>query len=72
MDPSRTYIYRIKDEAKGIVFADNPEQAIDKVRNAYTIHYGEFIPECNDIKVEPVNNGAWLPDSPDVIEVCDD
>ena len=72
MNADNIWIYKLEDCGCGIVIADNKEQAIDKVINAYLNHYSEFDPEYAVIHVEKAaDNQNMFLDCPDVIEVSD-
>lgn len=64
------YAYRITGTAMGIVKADSEMEAREKVRAAYSCHYGnEYVPEMDEIDIQKITNGSWFADHPDVIEI---
>lgn len=59
-----------EEDVSGIVYAENEEVAIEKVRAAYKDHYGpESHPEDWEIRIESIDKNAWFQDHPDVLEI---
>jgi hypothetical protein len=70
LDITNLYIYRIVETAVGIVKADSEIEAREKVRAAYSCHYGnEYAPEMDTIDIKKITNDSWFSDHPDVIEI---
>lgn len=70
LDITNLYIYRIVETAVGIVKADSEIEAREKVRAAYSCHYGnEYAPEMDTIDIKKITNNSWFSDHPDVIEI---
>ena len=70
LDITNLYTYRIVETAVGIVKADSEIEAREKVRAAYSCHYGnEYAPEMDAIDIKKITNDSWFPDHPDVIEI---
>lgn len=66
----KIWIYTVKDCARGVVIADDDEEAKEKVLNAYMSHYTEFDPEYATIQInKAVENNNVFSDCPYVIEV---
>lgn len=66
----KIWIYTVKDCGRGVVIADDDEEAKEKVLNAYVSHYTEFDPEYATIQInKAVENNNVFSDCPYVIEV---
>ena len=66
----KIWIYTVEDCGRGVVIADDDEEAKEKVLNAYVSHYTEFDPEYATIQInKAVENNNVFSDCPYVIEV---
>ena len=63
--------YAVKDLCKGVVIADNREEARKKVTEAYIDHYVSYDPIHDIVRIENAAQKACIfEDHPDVVEVA--
>lgn len=66
----KIWIYTVEDCGRGVVIADDEEEAIERVLDAYMNHYSEFDPEYAVIQIgKAIENNNVFSDCPYVIEV---
>lgn len=70
MDVDKIWIYTVADCGRGVVIADDEDEAKERVLNAYVNHCTEFDPEHAIVKiVKALENNNVFSDCPYVIEV---